>query len=142
MMILLVVNLLLLFQASFLTKLFARIAVVPTNILYPVVGVFCILGAYASSNSMFDVWVMIIFGFIGYFVFEKFGIPKAPFIIARILGSMTEVNLRRALQLSDHGPLIFIIKPISLVCIIISLVIVFSPLIKKIGKKNKKGENI
>ena len=135
MAILVVVNIFLLLQASVFVKMFARIAVVPTSILFPVVGIFCILGAYASGNSMFDVWVMIIFGFIGFFVFEKFNLPKAPFIIARILGSMTEVNLRRALQLSDNGPMIFFTHPISLICILICIFIVCLPLIRKIRMK-------
>lgn len=137
MLILFVVNLFMLLQASFMTKIFARIAIVPTVVLYPIVGVFCILGAYASSNSMFDVWVMLAFGIIGYFIFEKFNIPKAPFIIARILGSMTEVNLRRALQLSDNGALIFLTKPISLICILISVFIVLSPILKRVVNKHK-----
>lgn len=141
MIILLIVNVFMLLQASFLTKIFARIAVVPTSILYPIVGIFCVLGAYASSNSFFDVWVMVIFGFIGFFIFEKHNIPKAPFIIARILGSMTEVNLRRALQLSDNGPAIFFTRPISVICILVSVGIVVSPIVKKMLKKKKASDN-
>ena len=138
--ILLIANILMLAQASVLTKVFARIAVVPTDILFPVVGVFCILGAYASGNSMFDVWVMIVFGMIGFFVFDKFDIPKAPFIIARILGSMAEVNLRRALQMSSNGAAIFVTRPITLLCIIISVLTVLYPLYKN-RKKKKPASN-
>ncbi len=133
--ILLLANVLMLLQASVLTKVFARIAVVPTQILFPVVGVFCILGAYSSSNSMFDVWMMVVFGMIGFFIFDKFGIPKAPFIIARILGSMAEVNLRRALQMSPNGAAIFFTRPIALLCIAISLATIFYPLWKNRKKR-------
>lgn len=133
--ILLIANVIMLLQASVLTKVFARIAVVPTEILFPVVGVFCILGAYSASNSMFDVWMMVVFGMIGFFVFDRFGIPKAPFIIARILGSMAEVNLRRALQMSPNGAAIFFTRPIALVCIAISLMTILYPLWKNRRKR-------
>lgn len=131
MLILLVTNVFMFLQASALTKIFARIAVVPTEILFPIVGVFCILGTYASGNSMFDVWMMVVFGMIGFFIFDKFDIPKAPFIIARILGSMAEVNLRRAMQMSDHGAAVFITSPIAMICIIISVLTVLYPLIRR-----------
>lgn len=131
MLILLVTNVFMFLQASALTKIFARIAVVPTEILFPIVGVFCILGTYASSNSMFDVWMMVVFGMIGFFIFDKFDIPKAPFIIARILGSMAEVNLRRAMQMSENGAAIFVTSPIALICIIISVLTVLYPLVKR-----------
>lgn len=133
--ILLIANVIMLLQASVLTKVFARIAVVPTEILFPVVGVFCILGAYSAGNSMFDVWMMVVFGMIGFFVFDRFGIPKAPFIIARILGSMAEVNLRRALQMSPNGAAIFFTRPIALVCIAISLMTILYPLWKNRRKR-------
>lgn len=133
--ILLIANVIMLLQASVLTKVFARIAVVPTEILFPVVGVFCILGAYSASNSMFDVWMMVVFGMIGFFVFDRFGIPKAPFIIARILGSMAEVNLRRALQMSPNGAAIFFTRPIALVCVAISLMTILYPLWKNRRKR-------
>lgn len=130
MLILLVTNVMMLLQASVLTKIFARIAIVPTEILFPVVGVFCILGTYASGNSMFDVWMMAVFGMIGFFLFDRFDIPKAPFIIARILGSMAEVNLRRAIQMSENGAAIFVTRPIALLCIVISILTVMYPLMK------------
>jgi len=139
MFILLAANIIMLLQASYLTKIFARIAVVPSTILYPVVGVFCILGAYSANKSIVDVWMMIFFGIIGFFLFEKFQLPRAPFIIARILGSMTEVNLRRALQVSDNGGLIFITRPISLACLILCVVVVAAPSVKKLMKARKQG---
>lgn len=120
-------------------KIFAKIAIVPTGVLYPIVAIFCVLGAYASSNSMYDVWVMVMFGMIGFFVFEQLNIPKAPFIIARILGSITEVNLRRALQISDHGAAIFFKRPISLVFIFVCLIVVLSPLFQKIKRNRGKS---
>ena len=136
MIILILANIFMLLQGTVLQKLFARVTEVPMNLLIPIIGVFCILGSYAINNSLFDVWVMIVFGLIGYFIFNKFNIPKPPFIIARILGSMAETNLRRALILSDNGWLIFIQKPISLICILICVGTICYPYIKKLLKNN------
>ena len=87
---------------------------------------------------MFDVWMMVVFGMIGFFIFDKFGIPKAPFIIARILGSMAEVNLRRALQMSPNGAAIFFTRPIALLCIAISLNRSLATIFYPLWKNRKK----
>ena len=87
-------------------KLISRIADVPHRILFPIVFVLCVFGAYAVNNTVFDVTVMFIMGVIG-FAMLKLEIPAAPFLIAFILGPMLEDNFRQALLISQGSPAIF-----------------------------------
>lgn len=78
----------------------ARLLDVPRTYLIPIILVFCVVGSYALSNRMFDVWVMLAFGLIG-FAMEKYGIPLAPFVIGFVLESEAEYNLAKGLM--THG---------------------------------------
>lgn len=90
---------------------FVRVAMVPNRILFPCVLVLCFYGAYAINSSLFDVLVMVLMGYLGYFML-RFELPPAPFLIAFILGPMFENNLRRALLLSHGSASIFFVTPI------------------------------
>ena len=79
--------------------LFAMGLRIPYRYLYPGILLICIIGAYSLKSNAYDVWVMLIFGVIGYLM-KKFDIPGAPMVIALILGPMLEYNLYRALALS------------------------------------------
>lgn len=134
---LLVINVFMFVQGSVLAKLFAKVSKIPFQILVPIVLVLCCFGAYSVSNSLFDVAMMMMFGIIGFFM-KRGGYPIAPLTIALILGSLTEENLRRAMVISDGSISIFFTKPISLCFIILTVVSVFGPLLKKkiASKKN------
>lgn len=80
-------------------RIFRHISAIPYSILFPVVLVLCVFGAYAVNHSMFDVLVMMIMGVIG-FAMLRFDIPSAPFLIAFILGPLLEDNFRQSLLLS------------------------------------------
>ena len=84
----------------------ARIADIPQRILFPVVLVLCVYGAYAINNTIFDVLVMFVMGIVG-FGMLRLGIPAAPFLIAFILGPLLEDNFRRSLRLGDGDWTIF-----------------------------------
>jgi putative tricarboxylic transport membrane protein len=73
---------------------------------------FCVYGAYAVNNDTFDVWLMLAFGLLGY-VFNRTGIPAAPFLIGFILGPMFEDNLRRSLLIGSNDLSIFVRGPIT-----------------------------
>ena len=92
----------------------SRIADIPNNLLYPIVLVLCVFGAYAVNNSMFDILVMILMGVLG-FALLRLKIPAAPFLIAFILGPLLEDNFRQALLLSEGGIGIFFQNEICLV---------------------------
>lgn len=85
---------------------FARISEIPNRILYPIVVVLCFYGTYAVNSSLFDVLVMVLMGFLGFFML-RFELPPAPFLIAFILGPLFENNLRRSLLLSRGSLAIF-----------------------------------
>jgi len=88
-----------------------RIVVVPKSILFPVVLVLCVVGAYALGNSMATVFVLFISGILGYLM-VKFGYPLAPFILGVILGDQIEINLVRSIM-TDADPWLFVTRPIS-----------------------------
>jgi putative tricarboxylic transport membrane protein len=72
---------------------FASILRVPFAAVAPMIVVSCAIGAYAIQNAMFDIWLMLVFGVVGY-VFKKIGIPLAPFTLALVLGSRAEDAFR------------------------------------------------
>lgn len=93
-------------------KYFSLIADIPKSILFPIVLMFCVYGAYAVNNMTFDIWLMLAFGVVGY-LFNRTGIPAAPFLIGFILGPMFEDNLRRSLLISNGDMSIFFRGPIT-----------------------------
>ena len=88
-----------------------RIVTVPKSVLFPMVLVLCVIGAYALGNTMSSVWILLVFGVFGY-VMVKLGFPLAPFILGVILGDQIEINLIRALM-TDPDPMQFLLRPIS-----------------------------
>ena len=86
--------------------LFAAILRVPFSIIAPVILVICAIGAYTVHNSMFDVWLMVIFGFIGY-VFKKLDYPLAPLVLALVLGDRAEDSFRQSMLMSQGDMRIF-----------------------------------
>ncbi len=72
---------------------------IPDKILYPLIILFCLVGAYSVNNSIFDMGVMVAFGLFGYLL-NKFDYEPAPLILGFVLGPMFEVNLRRSLLMS------------------------------------------
>jgi putative tricarboxylic transport membrane protein len=95
---------------------------VPYNYLFPLVLLFCVLGAYTVGNSAFDLVVMIGFGVLG-FVMRIVGFEPAPLILAYILGPLFEENLRRALVVSDGSFAVFLERPIALTLLLIAVVV-------------------
>lgn len=93
-------------------KYFSKIADIPKEILFPIIVMFCVYGAYAVNNNTFDIWLMMGFGVLGY-VFNKTGIAAAPFLIGFILGPMFEDNLRRSLLIGGDDMSIFFRGPIT-----------------------------
>jgi putative tricarboxylic transport membrane protein len=96
---------------KFSIKIISRIADIPQRILFPIVLVLCVLGAYAVNNTVFDGGVMFVMGLVG-FIMLKLKIPAAPFLIAFILGPMLEDNFRQSLLMSRGSWTIFFSSPI------------------------------
>jgi putative tricarboxylic transport membrane protein len=102
-------------------KLFARITDIPRVIIFPVILILCITGAYISTSGIFGVVVMFVFGVIGYLM-GKLKISYVPMIIGFILGPIFEVSLRQSLILSGNSLMIFITHPIALVFVLLTAV--------------------
>jgi putative tricarboxylic transport membrane protein len=95
-----------------LVGIWVRLVTVPYQYLFPAILVFCGIGVFSLNNAEFDVYLMALFGVLGY-VFVKLDCEPAPMLLAFILGPMMEENLRRALLLSRGNPLVFFERPIS-----------------------------
>lgn len=119
-------------------SLFVRLTRLPLYILVPSIVVFCVVGSFAIHNRFFDVWVLFIFGVLGYLM-KKFGFPLTPLILGIILGPLAEKNLRRALQTSSDLSLFFT-RPISLIFLVLALISILYPFYQRY-KKGKVGKN-
>jgi putative tricarboxylic transport membrane protein len=132
------VNIFMFIQGKIFIKGFVQITRVSQEILIPVLLVLCVIGAFASNNTVTDVYIMIIFGLFGYFL-RRFEFPLTPMVIALVLGPLAEENLRRALILSEGDFTTFFVRPISAIFLFISVSTLLWPFIKKhwtTGKKN------
>jgi putative tricarboxylic transport membrane protein len=110
-------NVLLLLLNLPLVGLWARISLIPYKVLAPIILGVCLVGAYSPRNTLFDVWVALIFGVLGY-AMKKKRWPLAPLILGFILGDMFEGALRQSLSMSGGSVLIFFQRPIALTLII------------------------
>ena len=84
-------------------------------------ALFCVAGAYAYSNHIFNVYVLFVFGVVMYMI-QKLGFPGAPFVLGIVLGSLMESNLKNSLVMSEGSWLIFFQRPICLAIIVITVV--------------------
>ena len=117
--------------------LWVRLVTVPYRLLYPAILVFCGIGVFSLNNAEFDVYVMAVFGLLGY-VFAKLECEPAPMLLGFILGPMMEEYLRRAMLLSRGDPLVLFQRPISaaiLAVAAVALLVVVSPAIQ--SKRNE-----
>ena len=121
-------NLLLLLLNLPFVGLFARILLVPRWVLMPLVATLSFVGVYAVNNSVFDLLLMTGFGLLG-FIMRKTGFPLAPVILGLVLGSLMEVNLRRALSLSNGDWSVFFTGPITLIFWALTLLSLVVPLV-------------
>lgn len=103
-----------------ITKLVSQ----PLKVVYPIVIIFCIVGSYAISNNMFDMYVMVVFGVLG-FLMKKFNFPIAPLMLALILAPMIEKNLRKGLLKFDNNFLLFFERPLFLTIMGIGALLLF-----------------
>ena len=95
-----------------LTKALVQVLRVPQHLITPIVFVLCTVGSFAIAGRLFDVYVMLAFGVIG-FALRHYGYPMAPLVLGIVLGDLLEKNLRRALILSDGNLSPFFTRPIA-----------------------------
>ena len=109
--------------------LFAAILRIPFSIIAPIIIVICAIGAYTVHNSMFDVYLMVLFGVAGY-VLRKLDYPLAPLVLALVLGDRAESAFRQAMLVSQGDMSIFFSKPLVGGMTTLALVLLFWPLIQ------------
>lgn len=116
-----------------LIRVWVKLLTIPYRFLFPAILVFCIIGVYSINNSVFDLWLVALFGLVG-FIFKLLDFEPAPLLLGLILGPMMEENLRRTLLLSDGRWAVFIERPISLGLLLVSLLLILVllfPLVRK-----------
>ena len=106
---------------------FAAILRVPFSIIAPVILVICAIGAYTVNNNMFDVWMMLVFGVVGY-VFNKLQYPLAPLVLAIVLGDKAEESFRQSMLLSQGSLNIFWANPLVASIMTLGLLMLLWPL--------------
>jgi len=124
------VNVLFLFVGLFGAKIFARITMVPVQILWPCVFVFSIVGAYALEQSMFDVWVALVFGIVGYFM-RRYGFSVVPLAIGLILGGMLEQRFGQSMVMLDEKWWLIATRPLALFFLVLTALALFGSAIWK-----------
>jgi putative tricarboxylic transport membrane protein len=127
-------NLMLLILNLPMIGIWVKILKVPYPILFPVILLFCLIGAYSLNNSTTEVLMMILFGIVGY-LFRKFKYEGAPLVLALVLGPIMETSMRRSLMLSYGDPMIFFTRPISATLLGISFLLLILPLVPWIRQK-------
>jgi TctA family transporter len=95
-----------------LIGIWIRLLTIPYRWLFPAIVLLCAIGVYSTNNSTFDIWLVAVFGFVGY-MFIKLRLEPAPLLMGFVLGPMLEENLRRALNLSHGDWTVFLTRPIS-----------------------------
>ena len=128
-------NLMLLILNLPLVGLFGRIAVIRPAILMPPISLICLIGVYSVRNSMFDVWIMIISGLIGYFL-RKWKFPIAPFIIGVVLAPTMENSVRQSLMLFKGNPLLIAGRPVAMTLLAVAIAFILYRIVSSLlGKK-------
>jgi putative tricarboxylic transport membrane protein len=122
-----------------LIPLWVRVLKVPYHLLYPLILLFCMIGAYSLQNRVGDVILLLLFGILG-FLMRKFQYEGAPLILALVLGRNLETSLRRSLIMSEGDFSIFILRPISLGFLILAILLLIVPIFTQRKKLSRLEE--
>ncbi|MEY4600265.1 MAG: tricarboxylate transport protein TctA [Pseudomonadota bacterium] len=125
-----------------LIGLFVRLLYIPVGILYPLIVAISVIGAYAINGSTVDLWLILIFGVIGY-VFNKLDIPVAPLVLSLVLGGIMEQSFRQAMTISGGELKIFYNSGITVTLLAMSVISValpfVMPMLRKLGSKGDES---
>ena len=120
-----------------LIGIWVQVLKVPYRILFPLILLFCLVGAYSVNSSEFDLILMTFFGALGYLM-RKFGYEGAPLVLAFILGPLLETNLRQSLLISGGSFSIFVTHPISCVALVVALLLLLSNVFPYFKKRRQE----
>ena len=133
-----IANVVMFFVGIYAAKYVARVTNISTNILAPVIMVLCAIGSYAIRNNLFDTNLMIVAGIVGYLM-KRWGFSTPCMILGVILGPMAESEFRRAVMLSKGDPSFFWSTPISITLIVLILLSLFGPLLRRSKKAQQNA---
>ncbi len=131
-------NLMLIILNLPLIGMWIKLLTVPYKYLFPAIVLFCAIGVYSTNNNTFDIWLVGLFGVIGYY-FIKLGCEPAPLLLGFILGPMMEENLRRALLLSRGDWSVFVTRPLSAGLLIAAAILVIIVLLPSVKSKREEA---
>ena len=120
-----------------LIGMWVQVLKVPYKILFPLILLFCLIGVYSVGNAVFDIYIMILFGIVGYLM-KKFDYEGAPLVLAFVLGPLMENNLRKSLIMSQGDFSIFFTRPLAAASLIVALFLLVSPLIPYLRRKRQE----
>jgi putative tricarboxylic transport membrane protein len=119
---------------------FAKILTVPRSIMNASIFLLCIIGAYGINNNLLDVWIMFIFGFLGY-AMEKYGFPLTPLVLGIILGPIAEKSLYTGMTI--YGSFLpFLTRPIGGTLLFLAILSSFYPTIRNIIERRKRVASV
>ena len=121
-----------------LIGMWIKLLTVPYRFLFPAIILFCAVGVYSTNNNSFDIWMVAVFGFIGY-LFVKLGCEPQPLLLGFILGPMMEENLRRALLLSRGDWTVFVTRPLSGSLLFVALILLVVVLLPSVKSKREEA---
>ena len=124
-----------------LIGMWVKVLEIPYKILFPLILLFCLIGAYSINNVVFDLYVMIFFGVMGW-VMRKFGYEAAPLVLAYVLGPMLETALRQSLLISGGSFLIFFTRPISAISLGVAFLLLLSNLLPYFKKQRMQYDQV
>ncbi len=127
-------NILLLVLNLPLIGMWVQVLRIPYRMLFPLILLFCLIGAWSISANVFDLYLMLIFGALGY-ILRKLEYEPAPLVLAFVLGPMLEKNFRQALQISDGSLGIFLSHPLSAITLALCLLLLATGIVPSIRRK-------
>jgi putative tricarboxylic transport membrane protein len=128
----LIANVVLLVVGLLGSRLWVKVTAIPRAPLYTLIALMCVLGCYASRNTLFDVWCGLLFGLLGW-VMKRYGFPVAPVILGLVLGSIAESNFRRAIMMDGAG--VFFARPLSAILLAVAALSFVLPLVATLRRR-------
>jgi len=120
-----------------LIGLWVKILKIPYPVLFPLILLFCLIGAYSLNNNPAEIGLMILFGVLGYLM-KKFKYDGAPLVLAMVLGPLMDQSLRQSLLMSGGSGMIFFTRPICLIIFAAVALILFLPILPLMGRMRKR----
>jgi putative tricarboxylic transport membrane protein len=124
-----------------LIGLWVKILKIPYPVLFPLILLFCLIGAYSLNNNPAEIGLMLFFGVLGYLM-KKFKYDGAPLVLAMVLGPLMDQSLRQSLLMSGGSGMIFFTRPICLVIFAIVAVVLLLPVLPLISGMRKTIEEV